>query len=1097
MGSLKQRSEGVLCLIGADDTPGLIAEIDRVLRFLEHSNGLSLIDVVFTATSAARRKPRILSIWCDSLSELQQKLSIAQRRLAGGRTHIRDKSGIFYTATPLAAEGKIAFIYPGTGSFHLEMMRDIALTFDGVREAFDDMEEAFADICEVASPSEWLFSTTPGHTYAASESASDFLTILSSASTYLASLVFTNILASVGIRPQAVAGVGLGAFTAYHVLQWKPMMNRVQILRDAGFMLAHLADQGGFEPSILVTAGGVPVEQVEALCAADPDRILMAQRLSPEDCVLCAKPGLGTELSDSIRALGGLSVIETVSCPFNSAWAAPALPAVKNFFKHWVTEPSPVPLYSCVRAEAVKPSRPAVVNALCAQMLNTIDFPKTIRAMYDNGCRIFVEVGARGILSPMIDKILTGEGRRFTTVQMHSLHRSGLVQVGQALGALAANGVPIDYTHLRFFNRAKWLDFDHPVTAPVRERTIVRFSADLPALRPDRVDPRLLQPDTQAAPRSCAPCEEKENRPRKGTDFPFLTGAEVVSHEPEKEITLKRVIPLEDYPYLSDFAIGTDRISLSDPDLKGLTLFAVPSCLEVMAETARRLFPRLTLIRVEHLKAQRWLSFAFDKVALKITATLISDPAGETRSVKVQLRNDAPNTDFTWPMIEATIVLGEHVPEAPAFDLKPLINPRRVDWQQADIYPERLLQGPSLRNIRAASNWAMDGIDYDILMPGAQGTVRYLTRPHFSAMPLLVDAVVSGFSLWRSHERFHGAISLPFRARSIRFYTAAIAEGTLLKAHLRLVNVTPRSHQVDIYVTDELGRLLLLIRGWEEVSGRAKKELHDFVMYPDRNFITQPLPHGILPGDPGGVCGAIYENTTPEFFEQNQELWLKALAYAVLSPTERDDWNEMTGGALRRIEWLHGRVAAKEAVRRYLKDHYNIACASADVTIWKDDLGKPHPLGPWQDQLTAPLDLTIAHTSRLILAAVTQRARIGIDIEQIGRDLSADFLQGVFTIEEQELATRSGVGPTAVLRFWCSKEAVSKALGTGIRYAPTDLRIRKSNPQDGMIHMELMGQWAEHFPSLRGALIPVKTGVQANHAIACCLLPDDRSTPQP
>jgi phosphopantetheinyl transferase len=357
-------------------------------------------------------------------------------------------------------------------------------------------------------------------------------------------------------------------------------------------------------------------------------------------------------------------------------------------------------------------------------------------------------------------------------------------------------------------------------------------------------------------------------------------------------------------------------------------------------------------------------------------------------------------------------------------------------------------------------------------------------------MPLFLDAVFSGFPLWRSHERFHGAISLPFRCQSITYHAAWIPEGTRLHCSLRLVNVTTRTFQVDIRVTDATGHMILDVKGWEEVSGRATSELHNFVMNPAKYFISQPLPAAVLPDTKINVVGALYVNNNEEFFISNHELWLNALANAVLTPNERVDYAQMTGTAPRRLEWLLGRTSAKEAVRRLLLQNYNLYEPAADIAIWKDKLGKPHPLGDWENQVSSPIDLSIAHTAGLILGAATAEGHIGLDVESVSRDLTEDFLRGVFTLEEQELASRSGDGPTAVLRFWCAKEAISKALGTGIRFAPTDLRIRTSDPATGLLEMELFGAWVEHFPMFREKLIPIKTCVLYGHAIACCILPN-------
>ncbi|NLG01525.1 MAG: 4-phosphopantetheinyl transferase family protein, partial [Lentisphaerae bacterium] len=121
--------------------------------------------------------------------------------------------------------------------------------------------------------------------------------------------------------------------------------------------------------------------------------------------------------------------------------------------------------------------------------------------------------------------------------------------------------------------------------------------------------------------------------------------------------------------------------------------------------------------------------------------------------------------------------------------------------------------------------------------------------------------------------------------------------------------------------------------------------------------------------------------------------------------------------------------------------------------------------------------------------AVAANARIGIDIEMLGRALSDDFTRGVFTHEELELAAHTGEAPTAVLRFWCAKEAISKALGTGIRYSPQDLRITAVDAVTGKLQIELLGQWLEPFKQFKGRKNPIHTTLFEGHAVATCLLP--------
>lgn len=1082
-----ERSEGVLCLIGADSLPELDAAFVRMQSFLTRSCGLKLIDVVYTATCDARGKRCIAGLWVASLEEMERKLRFALNALRSGRTRMRDKSGVFFTTHPLALNGgKVAWVFPGTGSFHLEMMRDLALTFDGVRQRFDDMEEAFAGFCDVASPSEWLFSTAPEHTLSLSPSQT-FLPLLASASTYLASKVFADILKGIGVRPDAVGGVGLGAFSAFHATHHDPKMRLVQILRDAGKMLLRLGAEGGSE-WVQLTISGIAIERLRELALRDPGRVIITQELTAHGCVMAVLPEKQTEVEIAVHNGGGISVAEPLVAPFNTGHMAARMQThLERFFAKYVTCEPQVPFYSCATGEPMGKSTSSVVSGLVDQMTLPLNFRRMIERMYDSGCRIFLEVGARGLLSPLISNILEGRDP-IAVIPMHILHRSGGVQVGQAMGLLAAHGVPIDYSGLRFFAHAKRLDFDTPVVGETAEQLSLTLSRELPAFRPALIDAHRILEMEQKPEETATATHLHTPQQRHGLRSPLLQGAKEL-HRDATHLQLRCVLHLEDYPYLTDYAIGSTGISLSDPQMRGLTLFSVPTGLEMMSEVALRLCPGLALNGIHHLRAPRWEAFSLGRLSLQIAAEVTGEDEEGTR-VHVRISSEQGESDEARPLMEAQVTLSPTVPEPtePA-ECPPLVSPKQVNWEARDIYPARLFQGPLLRNVRKVTGWGYNGLDYEVRIPSRAATVRASRNPLFCAMPLLLDAVVSGFPLWRSHERFHGAISLPFRCTHLRYYAAWVPEGTRLKCMLRLVNVTTRTFQVDILVTDAAGHLLLRLEGWEEVGGRAGRQLHDFVMNPSKFFITQPLPAAILPSPDAEIVGALYVNDAPDFFLSNQALWMSALGAATLTRNEREDFLQMGGIDSRRLEWLLGRVTAKESVRRLLLQNFNLYAPAADIAIWKDDLGKPHPIGTWQQQVSAPLDLSIAHTAGLILSAATSKGHLGLDVESVTRDLTEDFLRGVFTLEEQELATKSGDGPTAVLRFWCAKEAISKALGTGIRFAPTDLRIRTSDPANGMLGMELRGAWADHFPHLRDKRIPIKTSILFDHAIACCLLP--------
>jgi len=76
-----------------------------------------------------------------------------------------------------------------------------------------------------------------------------------------------------------------------------------------------------------------------------------------------------------------------------------------------------------------------------------------------------------------------------------------------------------------------------------------------------------------------------------------------------------------------------------------------------------------------------------------------------------------------------------------------------------------------------------------------------------------------------------------------------------------------------------------------------------------------------------------------------------------------------------------------------------------------------------------------------------------------------------------------------VVRFWCAKEAVSKALGTGIRYSPREMVVSGYQADSGKATVRLLGAWADAFKQLRGRDIPVTTRILRDHALASCFMP--------
>jgi acyl transferase domain-containing protein len=89
------------------------------------------------------------------------------------------------------------------------------------------------------------------------------------------------------------------------------------------------------------------------------------------------------------------------------------------------------------------PEDPTEIMRLAAgQWSQPVRFRETIEAMYDDGARIFVEVGPNGNLTGFVDDIL--QNRSYLAVPSNLPHRSGISQLHLLIGLLAAHGMPIN-----------------------------------------------------------------------------------------------------------------------------------------------------------------------------------------------------------------------------------------------------------------------------------------------------------------------------------------------------------------------------------------------------------------------------------------------------------------------------------------------------------------------------------------------------------------------------------------------------------------------------------------------------------------------------
>ena len=193
--------------------------------------------------------------------------------------------------------------------------------------------------------------------------------------------------------------------------------------------------------------------------------------------------------------------------PFARAYHTPAFAAVlqplAEFYGNLELHAAQVPIYSCSTAGRMAESADEVRRLAVAQWTRRVDFRDTIEAMYRDGLRVFVDVGARGNLCGYVEDILRGPPA--FAVAANLPRRSGTAQLNHLVASLFAQGLTLDPSYLYARRRPAHVDLDAP---PAPERSSCRIEIGFPAMslsqsviaRLARGDRPAFRPETRDLP---------------------------------------------------------------------------------------------------------------------------------------------------------------------------------------------------------------------------------------------------------------------------------------------------------------------------------------------------------------------------------------------------------------------------------------------------------------------------------------------------------------------------------------------------------------------------------------------------------------------
>jgi len=446
----------------AEEPGGLVEQLDDLARALDCGARPSLGDLSHSLIRARRagmsgsgvNRNATLAIVAGSHEDLRDKLLLARTAIAGGSTSTDDPRGIVFEAKPAWAEAPLAFVFPGQGAQSPGMLRELAVVFPEVREAFEEFDRVHAAASgHTFGP---LVFPPPAYDEAAREDDRRALmeTDVAQPAVGAACVGMLRLLRNLGCEPDLVGGHSYGELVALHAAGVLSVPALAELSSSRGRLMRE-AGQGVPGAMAALLAGPDEIERL----IRDAPGVQVANWNGPKQTVI-AGPSTAVQAAIDLAATRGIhGRALPVSCAFHTPLVAAARDRLEELAARLLRHSPDRPVYSNLDA-APHPTDPRAIAArLGDHLASPVRFAGMIEAMYRDGARVFVEVGPGSILAPLVDTIL--EGRPHLAVACDATGSSGLRALLRAVARLVAAGLPLELERITRGRSQRVLNLQH------------------------------------------------------------------------------------------------------------------------------------------------------------------------------------------------------------------------------------------------------------------------------------------------------------------------------------------------------------------------------------------------------------------------------------------------------------------------------------------------------------------------------------------------------------------------------------------------------------------------------------------------------------
>ncbi len=420
----------------AASSESLAKSIEPLLAALHEGAEPELPDLAAAICRAHANEdgPCALSIIATGLDDLKKKLTSALDALKQDKTEIKDPRGVYYASQPAGENAKVAFLFSGQGSQKINMLADLTVHYPGVRAIWEQADKSMGD--QLGRPLSRFVYPPPVFDDEARQTLQKELTQTNVAQAAMgaADMAMLHVLSDLGIRADMTCGHSYGEYVALCASGVIGFDDLVRVSEARG---RTIAEAGAKNPGSMLAI--FADEKAVTPLLGEVDGVEIANLNSPTQTVVTGTTS-GIEAMTKVCADKGIEARPIqVSCAFHSQLVAGAQEPFGAFLKEIKFRAPRVPVYSNTTGALHGSDGDAIRDRLIEHIVKPVRFVDNLNRMFDDGARVFVEVGPGKTLSTLAE--FTFMKRGCTVVTPDQPGRHGLVSLAHALGQLHAAGV--------------------------------------------------------------------------------------------------------------------------------------------------------------------------------------------------------------------------------------------------------------------------------------------------------------------------------------------------------------------------------------------------------------------------------------------------------------------------------------------------------------------------------------------------------------------------------------------------------------------------------------------------------------------------------